>query len=122
MHYRSYFLSELEWIERDDFRTTLSDNFGHPVIPLGTHGIYSKGNKANIPPTILINISRIPRKFENVISMLIVHLRKLKHTPVSSNNFMMYLLGRMTKFQGLIPTLLDMKSKLIQILNLLNNA
>jgi hypothetical protein len=39
---------------------------GHVVIPIYTHGVYSKGNMANIYPTIKIDISQVPRKIENV--------------------------------------------------------
>ena len=34
------------------------------MVPLGTHGIYSKGNMENLSPTIPINISLTPRKIE----------------------------------------------------------
>jgi hypothetical protein len=44
MHRRSYFLAELERIEQDDFRSTLSELVGHAVVPLDTHDIYSQGN------------------------------------------------------------------------------
>ena len=68
MHYGSYFLSKLEWIECDDFRMTLRNNFCHPRIPLGTHGIYVEGNIVNISTIIPINISKIHSIFENVYS------------------------------------------------------
>jgi hypothetical protein len=34
MHHRSYFLPELERIEQDDFRSTLSEVVGHAVVPM----------------------------------------------------------------------------------------
>jgi hypothetical protein len=37
MHHRSYFLPELERIEQDDFRSTLSEIVGHAVVPLDTY-------------------------------------------------------------------------------------
>jgi hypothetical protein len=57
LHYRSYFLLELEWIEQDEFRSTLSEMVGHVVVPLDTHGIYVEGNMENIFPTVMIDIS-----------------------------------------------------------------
>jgi hypothetical protein len=39
---------------------------GHIVVPLDTHRIYDEGNMENISPTIMIDISRIPSKVENV--------------------------------------------------------
>jgi hypothetical protein len=39
---------------------------GHTMVPLDMHGIYAKGNMENISPTVMINISRIPRKIENI--------------------------------------------------------
>ena len=66
LNHRSYFLPELEWVEHDDFRMTLSESVGHPVVPLGTHGIYVEWNIVNLSPTISIKISRNPRKIENV--------------------------------------------------------
>jgi hypothetical protein len=52
MHHRSYFLLELERIEQDDFRFTLSEIVGHVVVPLDTHDIYVEGNMASIYPTV----------------------------------------------------------------------
>jgi hypothetical protein len=66
MHHRSYFLPELARIEKDNFISTLSEIVGHAVVPLDTHNIYVEGNMAIISPTIMIDISRIPGKFENV--------------------------------------------------------
>ena len=66
MHHHSYFLLELKKIERDEFRLTLSENIGCPVVPLGTHGVYDEGNMEKLSPTIPINISQTPRKIENV--------------------------------------------------------
>jgi hypothetical protein len=66
MHHRSYFLLELARIEQDDFRSTLSEIVGHVVVPLDTHDIYAEGNMVSISPTIMIDISRTPRKIENV--------------------------------------------------------
>jgi hypothetical protein len=66
MHHLSYFLPELDRIEQDDFRYTLSEIVGHFVVPLDTHDIYAEGNRVSISPTITINISHIPGKIENV--------------------------------------------------------
>jgi hypothetical protein len=66
MQHRSYFLPSLEKIEQDDFRSTLSEIVGHAIVPLDTHDIYAKGNMVSISPTIQIDISRTPSKFENV--------------------------------------------------------
>jgi hypothetical protein len=52
MHHCSYFLPELERIEQDDFRYTLSEIVGHTIVPLDTHAIYAEGNMASISPTI----------------------------------------------------------------------
>jgi hypothetical protein len=66
MHHHSYFLPELVKIEHDEFISNLSEMVGHDVVPLDMHGIYVKGNMANISPTVTIDISRIPRKLENI--------------------------------------------------------
>ena len=66
MHHHSYFLLELVRIEQDEFRSTLSEMVGHVMVPLDTHGIYAKGNMLNIYPTIMIDISRILGKIENI--------------------------------------------------------
>jgi hypothetical protein len=66
MHHRSYFLLELERIEQDDFRSTLSEIVGHIVVPLDTHDIYAERNMASISPTITINFSCTPDKIQNV--------------------------------------------------------
>ena len=65
LHHLSYFLPQLEQIECDEFRETLSEKVGSPVVPLGTHGIYAKGNMENLSPTIAIKISRTSGKMEN---------------------------------------------------------
>ena len=66
MHHRSYFLPKLERDEHDEFKTTLSESFGHLVVPLGNHGIYPEGNMVNISPTISINIFWTPSKEEKI--------------------------------------------------------
>jgi hypothetical protein len=66
MHHRSYFLPSLERIEQDNFRSTLSEIVSHAVAPLDMHSIYVEGNMVSISPTVLIDISRTPRKIENV--------------------------------------------------------
>jgi hypothetical protein len=66
MHRCSYFLPELERIEQDNFRSTLSEIVSHTVVPLDMHDIYVEGNMASISPTIHIDISRTPGKVENV--------------------------------------------------------
>jgi hypothetical protein len=66
MHHRSYFLPQLERIEQDGFRSTLSEIVGHTIVPLDMHDIYAKGNMDIISPTIMIDISCTPGKIENV--------------------------------------------------------
>ena len=66
MHHQSYFLPSLERIEQDDFRSTLSEIVRHVVVLLDTHDIYAEGNMASIYPTIMIDISHILGKTENV--------------------------------------------------------
>ena len=66
LHHRSYFLPELNRMERDDFREILSKNIGSIVVPLSSPGHMADGNMANLSPTIPINISRDPRKVENI--------------------------------------------------------
>jgi hypothetical protein len=66
MHHHSYFLLELERIEQDDFRSTLSEIVGHTVVPLDTHGIYAEGNMVSISPIVQIDISRTLGKVQNV--------------------------------------------------------
>ena len=66
LHHRSYFLPELDHLEREDFREILSEKIGIPVVPLSSPGQMVYGNMENISPTIPINISRDPGKIENV--------------------------------------------------------
>jgi hypothetical protein len=66
MHHRSYFLPDLERIEQDDFRSTLSEIVGHTVVPLDTHEMYAERNMTSISPIVQIDISRTPSKVENV--------------------------------------------------------
>ena len=53
-------------MEREEFREILSENIGSPMVPLSSPGQMVDGNMANISPTIPIDISRDPRKVENV--------------------------------------------------------
>jgi hypothetical protein len=66
MHLRSYFLLELARIEKDDFGSTLSEIVGHAIVQINTHNIYAEGNMESISHTIMIDISHIPGKVENV--------------------------------------------------------
>ena len=65
MHHQSYFLSDLERVDHDEFRITLSESVGYIVLPLGTRGIYVEGNMVNLSPMILINIYWIPGKIDH---------------------------------------------------------
>jgi hypothetical protein len=65
-HHRSYFFPELDRIEQDDFRSSLRKIVGYTVVPFDTHGIYIEGNMASISHTIMIDISYIPGKVENL--------------------------------------------------------
>jgi hypothetical protein len=66
MHHRSYFLPDLSRIKQDDFISTLSEIVSHTIVPLDTHDIHTEGNMVSISLTVMIDISRIPRKVENV--------------------------------------------------------
>jgi hypothetical protein len=66
MHHRSYFLPDLAKIEKNDFRSTLSEIVGHIVVPLDMHKIYAEENMESIAPTIMIDISCTPCKVENI--------------------------------------------------------
>ena len=66
LHHRSYFLPELDRLEREDFRAVLSERVGSPMVPLSSPGPMADGNMANISSTIPINISRNPGMIENV--------------------------------------------------------
>ena len=66
LHYRSYFLSKLDYLECEDFREILSERIGSPMVPLSSPGPMDDGNMVNISPTIPINISRDLGKIENV--------------------------------------------------------
>ena len=66
LHHRSYFLLELDRMERDDFRDILSENIGSPMVPLRSRGQMADGNMANLSPTNPINISYDLGKVENV--------------------------------------------------------
>ena len=58
LHHRSYFLLELDRLEREDFREVLSERIGSPMVPLSSPSQMADGNMANISPMIPINISR----------------------------------------------------------------
>ena len=66
LHHRSYFLPELDRLDREEFREVLSERIGSPMVPLSSLGLMADGNMVNISPTIPINISRDPGKIENV--------------------------------------------------------
>ena len=66
MHHCSYFLPELKTIKQDDFQSSLSEIFGHSIVPLDTHGIYVERSMEIISPTISIDISHTPGKIENI--------------------------------------------------------
>ena len=66
LHHRSYFLPELDHLEREDFRAILSERVGSPMVTLSSPGLMADGNMANISSTIPINISHDPGRIENV--------------------------------------------------------
>ena len=66
LHHRSYFLSELDLLEHEDYREILSQKVGRPMVPLSSPGQMADGNMANISSTIPINISRNPGTIENI--------------------------------------------------------
>ena len=66
LHHKSYFLLDLDYLEREEFRDILSERIGSLVVPLSSPGPMADGNMVNMSPTILINISRDPGKIENV--------------------------------------------------------
>ena len=66
LHHRSYFLLELENLERENFREVLGERIGSPMVPLSSPGPMADGNMENISPTIPINISHNPSRIENV--------------------------------------------------------
>ena len=53
-------------MECDDFREILNENISIPIVPLSSPSQMVDGNTANLSPIIPINISRDPRKVENV--------------------------------------------------------
>ena len=48
LHHRSYFLPELDRLEREDFREVLSERIGIPMVPLSSPGLMANGNMENI--------------------------------------------------------------------------
>ena len=66
LHHRSYFLPELDHLEREEFREVLSERIGSPVVPLSSPGLMADGNMENISPMIPINISHDLGRIENV--------------------------------------------------------
>jgi hypothetical protein len=66
MHHYYYFLPELVRIKQDDFRSSLSEIVCHTIVPLDRHDIYDERNMVSIYPTIMIDISSIPGKIQNV--------------------------------------------------------
>src|SRR5713226_9462331 len=80
LHHRSYFLPELDRLEREDFRAVLSEIIGSPMVPLSSPGPMADGNMANISSTIPINISSDPGNIENVYIGAVPMLR-FKNTP-----------------------------------------
>ena len=65
-HHQSYFLPELNRMEREEFREIISEKIGIPVVPFSSLGHMADGNMVNLSPTIPIHISRDPSKVENV--------------------------------------------------------
>jgi hypothetical protein len=66
LHHRSYFLPELQRIEKGEFTITMTGEQPCPINLLATQDIYAEGNMATIAETLPINISRTPGVVENV--------------------------------------------------------
>ena len=66
LHHRSYFLPELDCLEREEFREVLSERIGSPMVSLSSPSLMADRNMANISPTIPINISHDLGRIENV--------------------------------------------------------
>jgi hypothetical protein len=66
LHHRSYFLPELQRIEKGEFTITMTGEQPCPINLLATKDIYAEGNMATIAETLPINISRTPGVVENV--------------------------------------------------------
>jgi hypothetical protein len=60
------FFPELDRVENGEFKSTIIRSVDRIFNPLVGHGVYAKGNMANILETILINISRNPDVIKNV--------------------------------------------------------
>ena len=78
LHHRSYFLPELDRMERDEFRDILSEKIGSPMVSLSSPSQMADGNMANLSPTIPINISCDPSKVENVYIGAVCSLDEIK--------------------------------------------
>jgi hypothetical protein len=48
LHHRSYFLPEMDHIERGEFHVHMNDNVDRTMNPLVKHGVYVEGNMENI--------------------------------------------------------------------------
>ena len=122
LHHRSYFLPELDRLEREDFGEVLSERIGSPMVPLSSPSLMDDGNMANISPTIPINISRDPGRIENVYIGENVPMLRFKNTLSYLKNFVMSLLGLTTKFQVSTLVLSSTRLRLIPMPSLFNNS
>ena len=66
LHHRSYFLPELDRLEREYFRVVLSQRVGSIVVPLSSPSLMADENMENTYSMIPINISRDLGRIENV--------------------------------------------------------
>ena len=123
LHHRSYFLPELNYLEREDFRAVLSERGGSPMVPLSSPSLMANGNMENISSMIPINISHDPRRIENVyIRAWNVPMLRFKNIPSYSRNSMISLLGITMKCQESTLVLSNTGLILTPMLSLFDNA
>ena len=99
LHHRSYFLPNLDRLECDEFRAILSEKVGRTMVPLSSPSHFSKGNMANLSPTIPINISHDIGKLENVYIGADCSLDGIKEYTKISRNLVIFFIGHTTKCQ-----------------------
>ena len=108
MHHRAYFLlqqiHDQYAMESKEFIHGEVDWFRHPILALYA---FEDGSMANISHTIKINIFDKIGIEENITLGASAPQNKLRLTPISSNNFMMFSPSPTQRCPNLIPPLLN---------------
>ena len=122
LHHRSYFLSDLDRMEHEEFREIISKNIHSPMVPLRSLGYMDDGNMENYHLLFLSIFLAILGNLRMSTLGRIVPLMRSRSIPSFLNIFVTYLLGHMKKFQVLTLVLSNMRLRPILIQSRFDNV